>query len=51
MNDINPIKDTDPQETKEWLDSIESIIKINGIKRAHFLIENLISFGNFMIIS
>ena len=37
------IKDIDPQETQEWLDSIESIIKTNGIERAHFLIEKIIS--------
>jgi pyruvate dehydrogenase E1 component len=38
-------KDIDPLETQEWIDSIESIINIDGVERAHFLIEKLISFG------
>ena len=45
MNPINNEYDTDPQETQEWLDSIESIIESEGIDRAHFLIEKIISFG------
>ena len=38
-------KDIDPQETQEWLDSIKSIIETNGIERAHYIIEKLISYG------
>jgi pyruvate dehydrogenase E1 component len=45
MSTGNTRKDIDPQETQEWLDSIESIIETNGIERAHFLIEKIISFG------
>ena len=45
MNFDNNNKDIDPQETQEWLDSIESIIENNGVERAHFLIEKIISFG------
>ena len=36
--------DTDPQETQEWLDSLESIIENDGTERAHFLIEKLIAY-------
>ncbi len=45
MNFDKNNKDIDPQETQEWLDSIESIIENNGVERAHFLIEKIISFG------
>tara|TARA_B100001029_G_scaffold179765_1_gene190869 strand:+ start:1493 stop:4162 length:2670 start_codon:yes stop_codon:yes gene_type:complete len=41
----NDNHDIDPQETQEWLDSIESIIESNGVERAHYLIEKIISFG------
>ncbi|WP_367670752.1 pyruvate dehydrogenase (acetyl-transferring), homodimeric type [Sodalis-like secondary symbiont of Drepanosiphum platanoidis] len=34
--------DIDPIETKEWIDSIESVIKNEGKKRAKFLIKNII---------
>ncbi len=37
--------DTDPQETQEWLDSLESVIENDGTNRAHFLIEKLIAYG------
>lgn len=39
MTDFN---DPDPQETQEWLDSIESVIENEGPERAHFLLEQLI---------
>jgi pyruvate dehydrogenase E1 component len=34
--------DIDPQETQEWLDAIESVLRREGGERAHFLIEALI---------
>lgn len=34
--------DTDPQETREWLDALEAVIATEGIERAHFLIESLV---------
>lgn len=34
-------QDSDPQETKEWLDAIHSVIRADGIERAHFLIERI----------
>lgn len=35
-------QDIDPQETKEWLDSLESVLEEEGVERAHFLLESLI---------
>ncbi len=37
--------DTDPQETREWLDALEAVIEHGGAERAHFLIEHLIELG------
>ncbi len=34
--------DTDPQETREWLDALESMLRDEGVERAHYLIERLI---------
>ena len=44
MNQLTPsnIPDIDPQETKEWLDAIASVLEHEGPQRAHFLIEQLI---------
>ncbi len=35
--------DVDPLETSEWLDSLESVLRIEGPERARFLIEMLIA--------
>ncbi|WP_414828223.1 pyruvate dehydrogenase (acetyl-transferring), homodimeric type [Alteromonas sp. H39] len=35
-------QDVDPQETQEWLDSLESVLEEEGTDRAHFLLESLI---------
>ncbi|MAP22010.1 MAG: pyruvate dehydrogenase (acetyl-transferring), homodimeric type [Alteromonadaceae bacterium] len=35
-------QDVDPQETQEWLDSLESVLEEEGVERAHFLLESLI---------
>ena len=40
MKDIVP--DGDPQETQEWLEALESVLKIEGTERAHFLLEKLV---------
>ena len=37
--------DSDPQETQEWLESIQSVIENEGIERAHYLLEKLIAYG------
>lgn len=34
--------DTDPQETHEWLEAIESVLEQEGTERAHFLLETMI---------
>ena len=35
-------RDSDAQETREWLDSLEGVIQAEGTERAHFLIEQLL---------
>ncbi|HEY1726640.1 MAG TPA: pyruvate dehydrogenase (acetyl-transferring), homodimeric type [Steroidobacteraceae bacterium] len=43
MNDVTPSsQDLDPQETREWLESIDSVLRAEGPERAHYLIERLI---------
>lgn len=39
---MDSFPDTDIQETQEWVDSLDSVIKAGGIERAHFLIEMMI---------
>ncbi len=39
---MTSLKDGDTQETKEWLDSLNSVINKEGLERAHFLIEAMI---------
>ncbi len=34
--------DLDPGETQEWVESIESVLRVHGPERAHFLIEKLV---------
>ncbi|SCW93401.1 MULTISPECIES: pyruvate dehydrogenase (acetyl-transferring), homodimeric type [unclassified Pseudomonas] len=36
--------DEDPQETREWLESIESVASVEGRPRAHFLIDQMLDF-------
>ena len=33
------ILDTDPQETQDWIDSINALIDEKGTERTHFIIE------------
>ncbi|WP_405121384.1 pyruvate dehydrogenase (acetyl-transferring), homodimeric type [Pseudomonas petroselini] len=37
-------RDDDPQETREWLESIESVLSTEGRPRAHYLIDQLLDF-------
>lgn len=37
------VNDKDPQETQEWLESLESVIEREGGERAHYLLETLIA--------
>ena len=38
-------QDTDPEETQEWIESIEGTIQEHGTERARFLLEKLIDFA------
>jgi pyruvate dehydrogenase E1 component len=40
--EFNRFDDIDPQETQEWLESIDSVLRANGIDRAHFLLNSMI---------
>ena len=42
MADIQKIEDVDPLETGEWIESINSVLKVHGPERAHYLLERLI---------
>jgi pyruvate dehydrogenase E1 component len=39
-----PEKDVDPQETNEWLESLQAVIERQGPERAHFLLERLVDY-------
>ncbi len=41
-NDAAKPQDLDPEETREWLESLVSVLEVEGTERAHFLIEQLI---------
>ena len=36
-------QDVDPEETRDWLDSLHSVLEKEGIERAHYLIERLVA--------
>ena len=36
------IRDLDPVETQEWLDSLDGVLDVEGPERAHFLIEQVV---------
>jgi pyruvate dehydrogenase E1 component len=40
LKDIQP--DVDPQETREWLDALDSVLEREGPPRANFLLERLV---------
>jgi pyruvate dehydrogenase E1 component len=37
--------DIDPDETRDWLDSLQAVIDVHGADRAHYLIDRLIDLG------
>jgi pyruvate dehydrogenase E1 component len=39
---VDRIQDNDPLETREWLDSLDSVLEAEGPGRAHFLLETLL---------
>ena len=36
-------KDIDPEETREWLEALESMLEQEGVERGHFILEQLIA--------
>jgi pyruvate dehydrogenase E1 component len=36
------VQDIDPEETREWIESLASTIEREGVERAHFLLEQLV---------
>ena len=36
---MNELHDADPAETREWLDSLEGVIEVEGQDRAAFLLD------------
>ncbi len=45
MTDFNRFDDIDPTETREWLESIDSVLGQHGPERAHFLLNQKIDFA------
>ena len=39
---MDRLQDIDPLETREWVDSLEAILAVEGPDRAHFILESLI---------
>ena len=44
MTESPKLEDLDPVETREWLESIDSVLRTHGPERAHFLLERLIDY-------
>ncbi|HJY37736.1 MAG TPA: pyruvate dehydrogenase (acetyl-transferring), homodimeric type [Steroidobacteraceae bacterium] len=44
MSEASAFDDLDPEETREWLESMDSVLRAHGAERAHFLLERLIDF-------
>jgi len=45
MTEFNRFDDIDPTETREWLESIDSVLGQHGPERAHFLLNQMIDFA------
>jgi len=45
MSDFSRFNDIDPTETREWLESIDSVLGIHGPERAHYLLNQMIDFA------
>lgn len=46
MSDQLIFSDNDPIETREWLDAIDSVIKVEGPERARYLVERVADHAN-----
>jgi len=44
MFDASKIEDSDPDETREWLESIDAVLRVHGAERAHYLLERVIDY-------
>ncbi len=44
MFEASKIEDSDPAETREWLESIDSVLRVHGSERAHYLLERVIDY-------
>ncbi|ANO51698.1 pyruvate dehydrogenase (acetyl-transferring), homodimeric type [Woeseia oceani] len=45
MSDFSRFDDIDPTETREWLESIDSVLRTHGPERAHYLLNQMIDFS------
>ena len=45
MTEFSRFDDIDPTETREWLESIDSVLGQHGPERAHFLLNKVIDFA------
>ena len=45
MSDFSRFDDIDPTETREWLESIDSVLNQHGPERAHYLLNQMIDFA------
>ncbi|MBT8083638.1 MAG: pyruvate dehydrogenase (acetyl-transferring), homodimeric type [Woeseia sp.] len=45
MSEFSRFDDLDPTETREWLESIDSVLRSHGPERAHFLLNQMIDFA------
>src|SRR5471032_29008 len=39
---MDRLQDIDPLETREWVDSLDAVLEIEGPERAHYLLEQLV---------
>jgi len=44
MFEASKLEDSDPAETREWLESIDSVLRVHGAERAHYLLERVIDY-------
>lgn len=45
MTEFSRFDDIDPTETREWLESIDSVLQAHGPERAHYLLNQMIDFA------
>jgi len=45
---LSQLPDTDPQETQEWLDSLDAVVAIQGTSRAKYLIQRVLEHARLL---